>query len=346
MTDDSTPLIRISGLSHRFPVRGAASDWAPSFLGGGSRYVHALDGIELELHRREVLGVVGESGCGKSTLGRIAVGLLKPSSGLVQYDGRDRYTMSGCELIAARCRTQMIFQDPFDSLNPRMKVDDIIGQAPAHHQLVARSELREHVHSVMHRCGLDPGFSRRFPHQLSGGQRQRVGIARAIAVRPEVLICDESVASLDVSVQAQVLNLFLSLREQLGLSYLFISHDLAVIRHMADRVVVMYLGRIVESGTREQIFSSPLHPYTQGLLAAVGRLDRRRRVFTSIKGEVPSAITPPTGCHFHPRCSRAAEICRLEVPALGAKVQGQKVACHFPGPETAFVSVGKTNARP
>ena len=223
----------------------------------------------------------------------------------------------------------MIFQDPFASLNPRMRVRDIIGEAPAYHGLVPRASYDAHVDETMVRVGLDPAYKRRFPHQFSGGQRQRIGIARALAVRPEFVVCDEAVAALDVSIQAQILNLFMKLRGELALTYLFISHDLGVVRHLSDRVVIMYLGRVVEEGSAEEIFSAPNHPYTVALLAEIPRLDTRRREFAPVKGEIPSPLAPPPGCHFHPRCPHATERCRIEAPVLREIAPGRRAACHL-----------------
>jgi peptide/nickel transport system ATP-binding protein len=224
---------------------------------------------------------------------------------------------------------QMIFQDPFASLNPRMRVTDIVGEAPRVHGLVASSEVADYVADVLQRVGLDPSFARRYPHQFSGGQRARIGIARALAVKPEFLVCDEAVAALDVSIQAQVLNLFMDLRDRYDLTYLFISHDLGVVRYLSNRVVVMYLGRVVEVAATEELFAQPNHPYTQALLFEVPRLDRKRRTFVPIKGEIPSPLAPPTGCHFHPRCPRAMPRCSAEAPALREIAPGRLSACHL-----------------
>jgi len=223
----------------------------------------------------------------------------------------------------------MIFQDPFASLNPRLPVREIVGEAPRVHGLVSRSALDPFLDELLRRVGLDPGYKGRYPHQFSGGQRQRLGIARALAVRPEFVVCDEPVAALDVSIQAQIINLFIALREELGLAYLFISHDLGVVEHIADRILIMYLGRIVESAPTEALFGAPNHPYTQALLAEVPRLDQRKRSFTPVKGEIPSPLDPPSGCHFHPRCPHAMERCRREAPALREIAPGRLSACHL-----------------
>jgi peptide/nickel transport system ATP-binding protein len=278
--------------------------------------VHAVDRVSFSVAKGEVVGLVGESGCGKSTVARLAVGLHEPTGGKVSFAGPKR-------------AIQMIFQDPFASLNPRMRVEEIVGEAPRVHGLVERSGQRAYVAGLLDQVGLDPAYARRYPHQFSGGQRARIGIARALAVKPEFLVCDEAVAALDVSIQAQVLNLFMALREKLGLTYLFISHDLGVVRHLSNRVVVMYLGRVVEVADTAGLYAKPNHPYTQALLAEVPRLDKRRRTYVPIKGEIPSPLAPPPGCHFHPRCPHAMPRCSSEVPALREIAAGRLSACHL-----------------
>ncbi|HVM79081.1 MAG TPA: oligopeptide/dipeptide ABC transporter ATP-binding protein, partial [Stellaceae bacterium] len=285
--------------------------------------------VDLQLFPGEVLGLVGESGCGKSTLGRIAVGLYEPSAGTVLLKGADRASLGKEARRKAQLTAQMIFQDPFASLNPRLKVREIVGEGPRVHGLVSAAGLDRFLDDLLRRVGLDPSYLRRYPHQFSGGQRQRIGIARALAVQPEFVVCDEPVAALDVSIQAQIINLFVSLREEFGLAYLFISHDLGVVEHIADRILIMYLGRIVESARTEELFARPNHPYTQALLAEVPRLDQRKRSFTPVKGEIPSSLDPPSGCHFHPRCPHAMERCRREVPALREIAPGRRSACHL-----------------
>jgi peptide/nickel transport system ATP-binding protein len=282
--------------------------------------VHAVERVSFEVREGEVVGLVGESGCGKSTLGRLACGLHEPSQGEVLFKGKPVNVGPGI---------QMIFQDPFASLNPRMRVEEIIGEAPRIHKLVSKDAVSDYVADLLKKVGLDPSLRRRYPHQFSGGQRARIGIARALAVKPEFLVCDEPVAALDVSIQAQVLNLFMGLRDGLKLTYLFISHDLGVVRHLAGRVVVMYLGRVVESAPTEELFARPNHPYTQALLAELPRLERRRRAFAPIKGEIPSPLEPPSGCHFHPRCPNALPKCREEAPALRGIAPGRLSACHL-----------------
>jgi peptide/nickel transport system ATP-binding protein len=291
--------------------------------------VHALDDVSLAVGQGEVVGLVGESGCGKSTLGRIVARILAPSSGARVWKGRPYDAYDSESARAERLAVQMIFQDPYASLNPRMRIVDIVGEAPVVHGLVAAGERDRYVAEVLRRVGMDAGAMRRFPHQFSGGQRSRIGIARALAVQPRFLVCDEAVAALDVSIQAQVLNLFVRLREELGLTYLFISHDLGVIRHVSDRVVVMYLGRVVESGPTQALYESPNHPYTEALIAEVPKVDARRRAYVPIRGEIPSPLAPPTGCHFHPRCPKALARCREEIPRLREIAPGRLSACHL-----------------
>jgi peptide/nickel transport system ATP-binding protein len=281
--------------------------------------VHAVDDVSFFVNEGEVVGLVGESGCGKSTLGRMVAGILEPTRGAIRYRGRQ----------SAGLKVQMIFQDPFASLNPRMRVSDIVGEAPLVHGIVKREALGDYLDELLVRCGLDPSYKRRYPHQFSGGQRSRIGIARALAVKPEFLVCDEAVAALDVSIQAQILNLFMQLRRDLGLTYLFISHDLGVVEHLSDRVVIMYLGRVVESAAAEEIFRNANHPYTQALLTQVPRLEARKTKFKPIVGEIPSPLAPPTGCHFHPRCPHAMPRCREQAPPLKEVAPGHVSACHL-----------------
>ena len=319
----SAPLFALESVSKRFvkPIDAAAR--IANLFGAGYReeVTHAVDDVSFAVHEREVVGLVGESGCGKSTIGRLVAGLLEPSAGRILRRGREA---KGVEL-----GTQMVFQDPFASLNPRMRVGEIIGQAPRLHGLVPPGQVGEYVDGLLQRIGLDPSFKRRYPHQLSGGQRQRVCVARALAVKPEVLVCDEAVAALDVSIQAQILNLFMELRESLQLTYLFISHDLGVVEHLSDRIVIMYLGRIVETARTEDLFAAPNHPYTQALLAEVPDISMRKKRYIAIKGEIPSPLNPPTGCHFHPRCPHAMARCREEKPALKEIAAGRWSACHL-----------------
>ena len=287
--------------------------------------VHAVDNVNFSIFKGEIVGVVGESGCGKSTLGRMIAGILKPTQGRVEFDSGQVKNKE----IPDALLTQMIFQDPFSSLNPRKRVIDTITEAPLYHKLIAKSEKRAFATEMLQRVGLDPDTLERYPHQFSGGQRQRVGIARALAVSPEFLVCDESIAALDVSIQAQIINLFVDLKDTYDLTYLFISHDIGVIEHISDRVIVMYLGRIVETAPIETFVKQPNHPYTQALLAGVPRLEVGKRQYEPISGEIPSPLSPPTGCHFHPRCKFATARCKAEKPALREIAPGHFSACHL-----------------
>ena len=295
--------------------------------------VSALDGIGLEIKRGEVLGLVGESGCGKSTLAKALMRLIEVDNGKIELDGVDLLSLQGEALRKQRHRFQMIFQDPFASLNPREKVSSILEAPLVVHGRGSAAERRQRVEWLMQKVGLRPEMADRLPHEFSGGQRQRIGIARAIALNPEFIICDEPVSALDVSVRAQVMNLLADLRKEFSLSYMFISHDLSIVRHIADRVAVMYLGRLVEVGSPRKIFSAPAHPYTRALLDSFPAPDPAAAASKSrqiLRGEVPSPINPPTGCRFHPRCPMAKEICSRERPVLRSMTHGDSVACHFP----------------
>ena len=322
-----TPLLTVSNLSRDFTK---SLDMVAKLLNRlGQNYreevVHAVDDVSFSVFKGEIVGVVGESGCGKSTLGRMIAGILPPTNGQVFFD----VTQAKNTDIPDALRTQMIFQDPFSSLNPRKRVIDIITEAPIHHKLIAPSEKRAFAIEMLQRVGLDPDTLERYPHQFSGGQRQRVGIARALAVSPEFLVCDESIAALDVSIQAQIINLFVDLKDSYDLTYLFISHDIGVIEHISDRVIVMYLGRIVETAPIETFVKQPNHPYTQALLAGVPRLEVGKRQYEPISGEIPSPLSPPTGCHFHPRCKFATARCKAEKPALREIAPAHFSACHL-----------------
>ena len=326
-----TPLLDLFGVSKRFAKPLDLAEKIANLFGAGlkEQVVRAVDDVTLFIREGEVVGLVGESGCGKSTLGRIVAGILAPSKGEVRFRGRALASLSGADRRAADLAVQMVFQDPMASLNPRRRVVEIIGEAPLVHGLVAAGDVEAHVAGLMEEVGLDPATRRRYPHQFSGGQRARIGIARALAVRPQLLVCDEATAALDVSIQAQVLNLFMRLRQSFGLTYLFVSHDLGVVEHIADRVAVMYLGRIVELAATEALFLAPNHPYTRALIEEVPRLDPRKRRFSALKGEIPSPLHPPPGCHFHPRCPHAFARCRSERPALREIAPGRLSACHL-----------------
>ena len=325
-----TAVLQIQQVSRRFVKTPGAIEKLASWMGAdfSVQTIHAVDQVSFEVNRGEVVGLVGESGCGKSTLGRMIAGLLPLSEGRLLYDGQPLPTGTDLNSRRSRLRLQMIFQDPMSSLNPRMKVGDIIGEAPVLHGLVSAAEKTDYVANLLKKVSLDPDYAKRFAHQFSGGQRQRICIARALAVQPDFLICDESVAALDVSIQAQIINLFQQLRADLGLTYLFIGHDLGVVQHVADRVVVMYLGRVVETGPSDDLFSEPLHPYTRALLDEVPRLNSGKRAYVPIKGEIASALNPPTGCHFHTRCPQAGPRCKREQPTT-QNIGAQTVACHL-----------------
>ncbi len=325
------PVLELQNLSKKFVKPLDFAGKIAQKLGSNIRdeIVHAVDNVSLTINKGEVVSLVGESGCGKSTLGRMVAGILPQTSGDIFYEGQNVAEQSAEKTRETALKIQMIFQDPFASLNPRLRVKDIIGEAPQYHKLVKSSELDAYLDDVMLRCGLDPDYKLRYPHQFSGGQRQRIGIARALAVNPDFIVCDEAVAALDVSIQAQVLNLFMQLREELNLTYLFISHDLGVVEHISDRIVIMYLGRIVESANTEELFARPNHPYTQALLREIPRLETRHSDFTPIEGEIPSPLDPPSGCHFHPRCPFAIDRCRSEIPTLQEISPGHHSACHL-----------------
>ncbi len=321
----AAPLLEVRGLAMHFPVSEGI------VLSRKIGDVKAVDGVSFTIKRGETLGLVGESGCGKTTTGRCILRLERPTAGEILFDGRDVNRMQRRELVLLRRRMQVIFQDPYSSLNPRMKVGDIIAEPIKVHGVEPHAgRRRARVRELLAVCGLDPKFTDRYPHEMSGGQRQRVGIARALALDPEFIVCDEAVSALDVSIQAQVVNLLEDLRERFGLTYLFIAHDLSVVRHLCQRVAVMYLGRIVEMADSNELFDNPLHPYTKALLSAVPVPDpgiEAMREFRPPKGEVPSPLNPPSGCVFHPRCPMAVEGCRRERPALRELRPGHWVAC-------------------
>ena len=324
---ESTALISVRGLQTHFPLGKGG-------FFGNRHYVKAVDGLTFDIFKGETLGLVGESGCGKSTTGRSIIRLIDPTAGQVFYEGRDLTRLSPAEMRGMRQRLQIIFQDAYASLSSRMRVESIIGDALTIHHLASGKARATQVAELLHTVGLDPSFARRYPHEFSGGQRQRIGIARALAVKPDFIVCDEPISALDVSIRAQIINLLEDLQSQLGLTYLFIAHDLAVVRHICNRVAVMYLGKFMELADNQDLYAEPLHPYTRSLISAVpvpdpDLEDTRQRII--LMGDVPSPVNPPSGCVFHTRCPIARDRCALEVPEWREYTPAHWVACHYPG---------------
>jgi oligopeptide/dipeptide ABC transporter ATP-binding protein len=321
---DATPLLKLRGLKKHFPLRRS------SVFSRAVAHVKAVDGVDLDVCAGETLGLVGESGCGKSTLGRLMLRLIEPTSGEVSFDGQDLRALGRGAMKRLRRQMQMVFQDPYGSLNPRMTVRQTIEEAFLIHRIGSARERREAALALMNDVGLDAGLIDRYPHEFSGGQRQRIGIARALALKPRLIVCDEPVSALDMSIQAQVLNLLKDLQERFGLTYVFISHDLRAVRFLSDRVAVMYLGRIIEVAPADDIYARPVHPYTEALIKAIPQPNAdAKRADDVIEGDVPSPVNPPTGCHFHPRCPLAIDVCRSAMPELRAIGPGRSVACHL-----------------
>jgi oligopeptide/dipeptide ABC transporter ATP-binding protein len=343
----SDVLVQVESVVKYFPVK------SDRLVSRAHEKVHAVDDVSLEIRRGETLGIVGETGCGKSTLARCITRLYDLTSGRVTFDGHDISTLSRRQLRPYRLEMQMIFQDPYSSLNPRRRVGSIIGDPFAIHGIADGAARKRSVQELMELVGLNPEHYNRFPAEFSGGQRQRIGAARALALRPKLIVCDEPVSALDVSIQAQIINLLADLQQELGLTYLFIAHDLSVVRHVSDRIAVMYLGKVVEVAETEELFAHPLHPYTNALLSAIPDLDgsdngegRPQRIV--LVGDVPSPISPPNGCRFHPRCPRARELCSQEEPAQESKrvaSETHAVACHYPVEPGQLVGEGAVTVR-
>jgi oligopeptide/dipeptide ABC transporter ATP-binding protein len=323
---NGAPLLAVENLVKRFPVRGG-------IFGRAIAQVHAVDGVSFTLRDRETLGIVGESGCGKSTLARMIVRLTDPTGGTIRLRGTDISTLSAGAMRRYRRDIQFVFQDPYASLNPRLRAGAIVGEAIENFEIATGADVSRRVAALFARVGLRPAQMHNYPHEFSGGQRQRLGIARALALNPNIIVADEPVSALDVSVQAQVINLMIDLQQEFGIAYLFIAHDLAVVQHISHRVAVMYLGRIVEIAPRDALFSAPLHPYTEALLDSVPIPDPAlRRERDVLPGEVPSPIRPPPGCHFHTRCPLAQARCRIEAPVMVQTAPDHFVACHVRAP--------------
>ena len=319
------PLLEVRELKTHFPIHSGV-------LQRSKAAVKAVDGVSFQIERGETVGLVGESGCGKSTLGKTLLRLIEPTSGQIFFKGREVTSLSQRRLRPLRRHMQMIFQDPYSSLNGRMTVEQIVGEGLRIHRLVPKREVSQRVRELLEAVGLNEQYARRYPHEFSGGQRQRIGIARSLALQPDLIVADEPVSALDVSVQAQIINLMVDLQKQFNLTYLFVAHDLAVVEHISDRVIVMYLGKIVEQAAVQALYSSPLHPYTSALIASVPSLDPTQRRRQVLGGDVPSPVNPPPGCAFHTRCPLVEDRCRVETPPLREVRPGHFAACHLAKP--------------
>ncbi|MCM1195448.1 MAG: ATP-binding cassette domain-containing protein [Roseburia sp.] len=316
-------ILKVRNLKQYFPIE-------TNFFGKATKFVHAVDGVSFKLERGKTIGVVGESGCGKTTLGRTILKLYKKTDGDIYFENKDLSLVKGKELRKLRCDLQLIFQDPYSSLSPKMTVGEIISEAVRAHHIVPKEEVREYTYQVMEKCGLQRHYYERYPHEFSGGQRQRICIARALAVKPKLVICDEPVSALDVSIQSQIINLLKKLQKEENLTYIFISHDLSVVKYISDTIAVMYLGSLVELGSKKDIFKNPLHPYTQALFSAVPIPDpsiKMNRII--LEGDLPSPANPPKGCKFHTRCNKCMDICKYEIPKLIELEENHFVACHL-----------------
>ncbi len=319
----SEVLLEVTDLKKHFPIRGG---WLHTVKGS----VRAVDGISLQVYAGETVGIVGESGCGKSTLGRSILRLIEPTHGSVKFEGNELLTLTKSQMRTKRKEMQIVFQDPYASLNPRYTVSQTLFEPMEVHDLYDKNARQEHINAILQKVGLDPSYARRFPHEFSGGQRQRIGIARALIMNPKLMILDEPVAALDVSIQSQIINLLEDLQKEFNLTYIFIAHDLSVVKHISDRVLVMYLGRMAELATSDELFSNALHPYTQALLTAVPIANPRiKRERTILQGDLPSPVNPPSGCVFHTRCPIAQDVCKMQIPEWREVKPKHFVACHF-----------------